>query len=298
MNPTKNLGAKEKGWGDDGTENCYSGCTNACNYCYARLKAMRFLPKHLVAANPEVLDMAWEAWGTHPVVNWKQLQRKSYPRKGTIMFPSTHDITDKNVVECERFLLKVLEAGNRVRLVTKADPSAINYLLENTLPRIQHKAWFKGVEFRITGGTLDKKTYKLWEPKAPSPNDRRVALLKINDANLNKVIVSWSAEPGFPDVATVFKEVASYVTTFWFGPMNHVEQLKKFWSEACWSYYLTNLRQFYSPDGLREIVKVLQAQDHDKKLRLKSTVPQSRSQSLKGFLKPNEREKDQIIQRD
>lgn len=106
----KNLVNKKMSYGTKewsiSTVNCCTGCSHDCRYCYARSMASRFK-----RVKPE---------------NWRneQIRERDVYRvyrnyKGTVMFPSSHDITETNFTGCIQVLYKLLEAGNRVLIVSK-----------------------------------------------------------------------------------------------------------------------------------------------------------------------------------
>jgi hypothetical protein len=100
------------------TANCCLGCRHDCRYCYARANALRW------------------GWIKSPVEwkterpNWNQAARHWKKKKGIVMFPTTHDITEGNFDACVSTLINILDAGNRALVVSKPATAIIGSLLE------------------------------------------------------------------------------------------------------------------------------------------------------------------------
>ncbi len=103
MSKKKVSGTKE--WASTGV-NVMTGCKHECLYCYASASAFRF-----ERVKPG-------EWGSG-VVNEKALTKKFGRRKGTIMFPTAHDITPDNFDHCLIVLSNMLKSGNNVLVVSK-----------------------------------------------------------------------------------------------------------------------------------------------------------------------------------
>ncbi len=67
--------------------NIQNGCEHNCRYCYARHNAVKRF-KTLTARQ----------WA-NPVINQKKVDAKYPKHQGTVMFPSSHDITERNLAE-------------------------------------------------------------------------------------------------------------------------------------------------------------------------------------------------------
>ena len=162
-------GTKE--WAES-NENCISGCSNRCLYCFGKQMAIRY--KRETA----------ETWPIeHP-----RTTAKARKHKGRVMFPTTHDLHYEHVNWWGPFLRDLLERGNDVLIVTKPELKSIEYICSHyssTLCKMQ-------IEFRFTIGTSDDKTAAYWEPGAPSPTRR---LMAIRHAAVRGYKVSISMEP-------------------------------------------------------------------------------------------------------
>ncbi|HAS81923.1 MAG TPA: hypothetical protein DCS43_04430 [Verrucomicrobia bacterium] len=86
--------------------NIQDGCEHDCRYCYAKTMAIRF--KRMTA----------ESWAI-PQLREHDLKRSFTQRSGRIMFPTAHDITERNIEECLLVLKRMLSAGNDVLIVSK-----------------------------------------------------------------------------------------------------------------------------------------------------------------------------------
>jgi DNA repair photolyase len=191
-----------------GSVNCANGCSNDCFYCYAKEMAIRFKRK-----TPET---------------WKQEECKEFPvgemvkkHKGMIMFPTTHDITKSNIGYCQDTLTKLLLAGNKVLVVSKPDPDVIEQLC-NYIERLDLNSR-KSILFRFTIGSMDNRVLRLWEPSAPSFEERLYALMWCFK---HKWQTSVSMEPCLEkDHRLIVRQVeilSPYVTdAVWIGKMNH-----------------------------------------------------------------------------
>ena len=199
-------GTGTKEWAEV-NENICLGCANNCLYCYAATNA----------ANPFYgARKQRDDW--HNEVLTKRAEMTSYSaKKGVVMFPSSHDITEFNLDACIRVLKLILAKGNQVLIVTKPRFTCIMRLLIDLEP------WLDQILFRFTIGTLDDKTSQFWEPGAPLPGER-VSALKM--AWNTGAATSVSIEPmlaGRFGAMEVVKAVEGFVTdTIWIGKMNKV----------------------------------------------------------------------------
>jgi len=184
--------------------NIQRGCRHGCLYCYAQAQARRF---------GRVGD-----WTVEEVLP-DALTRGYGKRQGTVMFPTTHDITPENVELCATVLEKLVRAGNQVLVVSKPWRRTIEALRERLYP------WQEQITFRFTIGTLRDRLLALWEPHAPGILERLSAL---EQTYLGRWRTSISIEPaldGDPsDVLALVERVERQVTdTIWIGIMNHAE---------------------------------------------------------------------------
>lgn len=181
------------------TFNYISGCSHDCVYCYAKEMAIRFKRKSA------------DSWRIEEPVS---LEKRSFgKREGTIMIPSSHDITVSNLDRSVEVLFALLESGNKVLVVTKAHPYCIDRLV--TVFE-SHRA---DMEIRFTIGSPDSSVLRVWEPGAPSFEERLEALRRAFDAGF---VTSVSCEPLLDEeFDTLYERVAPCVATvIWVGKMN------------------------------------------------------------------------------
>ena len=187
--------------------NFQRGCRNDCTYCYAKATAIRF-----GTATPE----SWK----EPVISMPG----HYPQGKTVMMPSSHDISSANAGAAIECLGHLLERGNRVLIVTKAQCSAVNMLISalKSPPLVQ---WRDNVSFRVTIGTADEVMIRRFEPGAPDFHERFMALRSLFMAGFR---TSVSAEPllgGIDTFNDLYLRVRRYVTDcIWVGKMNMPRQ--------------------------------------------------------------------------
>lgn len=156
------------------TINIQRGCEHDCRYCYARWDAVtrrKQCARH-IWKDPHIFADRVEA-------NYRLL-------KGRIMFPSTHDITNRNIAECLVVLRKLLEVGNEVLIVSKPDYDVVALMVES-LRRYQHR-----VAFRFTIGSTQNDVLAFWEAWAPSFESR---IKSLSCAYLDGYMTSVSCEP-------------------------------------------------------------------------------------------------------
>ncbi len=168
---------------------------------------------------------AVERFGRMKAEDWPRMRVRQHDvRKrrvkvdGTVMFPTTHDITPEVLEPCLTVLRNLLEAGNRVLVVSKP---YFDCVLEIT-DRLRE---FRGhVLFRFTIGASSDKILGYWEPGAPSFAERLVVLGMAKDRGW---ATSVSCEPLLEAdrAEELFVGLEPFVTdTIWFGKMNQVRQ--------------------------------------------------------------------------
>lgn len=199
---TQRAGTGTREWADTNF-NITDGCRNNCLYCYAA-------------------EMATSRFKRRSREDWKNESLTSnafvsqFPKKdGVVMFPSTHDITPFNVHDYSRVAAMMLSAGNSLLITSKPDPSVIRKLLADL------GQWKDQILFRYTIGTLDASVAKYWEPGAPTPQERMVALVESLTTGFR---TSISIEPllgGVEDAMRIVHVVQPFVTdTIWIGKLD------------------------------------------------------------------------------
>jgi DNA repair photolyase len=183
--------------------NVMTGCSHGCLYCYASASAFRF----------ERVEPG--KWGDERV-NKRALEKGYGKRKGTIMFPTAHDITPDNLSHCKTVLSKMLEAGNDVLIVSKPHLVCIRDLCEAL------KEFKDQILFRFTIGSVMRSILAFWEPNAPEPAERITCL---KHAFENGFATSVSMEPLLDvkedDIAKAVRAMEGLVTdAIWLGKAN------------------------------------------------------------------------------
>ncbi|MDD3627568.1 MAG: radical SAM protein [bacterium] len=184
------------------TENCIDGCKHDCKYCYSKAMAIRFKRK------------TSETW-KHEKVRESSFNKCFNKREGTIMFPSSHDIHPEHLNENLEFLLKLLEPGNRVLIVTKPHLECIKKICSDC------KDYKDRILFRFTIGSINSEILKFWEPGAPS-FEERVQSLKF--AYNRGFKTSISCEPLLDSTPEkLVSKLSEYVTdSIWIGKPNFI----------------------------------------------------------------------------
>jgi len=205
MSHEQKTGTKE--WADTNV-NCVRGCTHRCRYCYARAFALRF---GRIASAKE--------WGTtYNSENWTEALKKRSPTKGIVMFPSSHDITLEHLRVCLATARRILQAGNRLLVVSKPQLYCINALMADA--RLLQRT--DNLTFRFTITADDDRLLRYWEPGAPLFAER---LKCLQQAHYRGFSTSVSIEPMLDsrNIVRLFHTVKPFVTdTIWIGKMNRI----------------------------------------------------------------------------
>ena len=179
--------------------NCLSGCSHDCHYCYAKAGAIRF--KRKTPTN----------WKEEKFVGIKSVDGKPC----RVMFPTTHDITPDSLQVCLQQIRNILSAGHEILIVSKPHVDCISAICDEFGDK-QDK-----ILFRFTIGSASNATLKLWEPGAPS-FDERLKALKL--AHRRGFKTSVSCEPMLDgNIGKVVEKTTPFVTdAIWIGKMNMV----------------------------------------------------------------------------
>lgn len=182
--------------------NIQKGCEHACLYCYGQCMSVRF---------GRTTGNAW----TSPVINPDKVAKGYRKRRGTIMFPTTHDITEANLDSCLAVLKKMLAAGNDVLVVSKPHLECVKRLCQEL------EAYKDQILFRFTIGSADDAVLAFWEPHAPAYPER-LACLKWAFRHGYKTSVS--CEPMLDgNIQRVIGDARPYVTdAIWLGRVNNI----------------------------------------------------------------------------
>ncbi|MBA4316760.1 MAG: hypothetical protein C0412_00010 [Flavobacterium sp.] len=198
-------------WADKGL-NLFYGCENNCKYCYAR----SFIETRL----KKVEKGCWN----EPKLKEVILEKNYRKRKGTTMFPTTHDITESNVDQCIVLLKKYLNPGNNVLIVSKPRIEVVKKLCSEL------EEYKENILFRFTIGSSNDDVLKFWEPNAPCFNER---LESLKYAYENGYKTSVSCEPMLEGmIEDVIEKVSKYVSdSIWLGVVRKLGRFLKLYKE-------------------------------------------------------------------
>lgn len=177
--------------------NVITGCSHDCIYCYAKSNALRFK--------------------TTTVEDWKiEKERKKKPSIGKanrVMFPTTHDISPKNLEINLEGIAHVLNRGHEILIVSKPHLECIKAICDKFV------AFKDKILFRFTIGSASNNVLAFWEPNAPDFMERIEAL---RHAFFCGFATSVSCEPMLDENIDLVVEAArAYVTdAIWLGKMN------------------------------------------------------------------------------
>jgi DNA repair photolyase len=206
----RKTGTKE--WSEASLNVCV-GCAHGCLYCYARANALR---RGWIARG--------EDWTTERIrpENWIRRQRPCRRRvEGTVMLPTTHDLTPATLDACLLALELAVGFGNRVLVVTKPHlpiaQEVIRRLGNFFLPEFRAL-----IEFRVSLGSYRDPVLRFWEPHAPPAEERLACLAAFHAAGYR---TSVSAEPLLspPDAADLVAMAAARgAEEIWIGALNQI----------------------------------------------------------------------------
>ncbi|GAF68515.1 unnamed protein product [marine sediment metagenome] len=204
--PLTGSGTRE--WADTNL-NIQIGCEHNCRYCYARHRAVeRF--KYCKSL---------EDW-RNPVINKRKIKAKYQKYFGTVMYPSTHDITPRNINESVGVVRKLLDAGNKVLIVSKPHLPCIERLCKALWPRKEK------ILFRFTIGSMNDEILRFWEPGAPRFVERINCLVYARRWGFG---TSVSCEPYLDErVDLTYQAVLPWLTeSFWVGMLRRFDSRVK-----------------------------------------------------------------------
>jgi DNA repair photolyase len=152
-------------------------------------------------------------------------------KSGTIMFPTTHDLTPENMGVTVPHLRRLLEAGNQVLVVSKPHIQVIDRITSELA------AYRSKVLFRFTVGTSRDEVLGFLEPGAPTFSERMACIILAVSRGWR---VSVSMEPLLEvneDRVVAIVEVlqAAGVEEVWIGKLNRAQGTMKHngrWDDA------------------------------------------------------------------
>ena len=155
-----------------------------------------------------------EAEWMKPKLRTEEVKRKRRRMSGTVMFPTTHDITPEFIEPCILVLKNLLEAGNNVLVVSKPQSVCIQRICQDF-------ALYKNrILFRFTIGAFNEALLAFWEPGAPTFKER-LACLKLAYCGGFKTSISIEPMLDATNVVALFRKLAPFVTnSIWLGKLN------------------------------------------------------------------------------
>ncbi|MCP3892535.1 MAG: hypothetical protein GY702_27215 [Desulfobulbaceae bacterium] len=183
--------------------NCSLGCPHDCRYCYASYDAIR---------KNRITPAQWTTCRVLENVGGREHQLYD----GQVMFPSAHDIVPENLDRCIQILTSLLDAGNRVLIVSKPHLDCILKIC-SAFDTVKDK-----ILFRFTITARDDAILGFWEPGAPAYKER-VSCLEY--AAEKGFATSVSVEPMLDtgDVVAMVRELLPYIShSIWLGKMNKI----------------------------------------------------------------------------
>jgi len=183
--------------------NFQTGCEHNCLVCYAKEMSIRY--GHSTKNN----------WNNERIRKNDLKKKIGKWSESLMMFPSSHDITPNNITEAKIVLKKILEADNKVLIVSKPHYDCIKQICDSFTD------YKDKILFRFTIGSYSNKVLKFWEPGAPSLNERMKALKYAHKCDYE---TSVSCEPMMDNkVDKVIDAVKPFVTeTIWLGKVNQM----------------------------------------------------------------------------
>ena len=225
--------------------NIATGCEHNCRYCYARHNAVN-----------RFKTVSAEDWPKMKV-NWAKVTKNYRKREGVIMFPSSHDITPSILDSYCIVLRKLLEAGNKVLIVTKPHLECIKEICEICQDYKQQ------ILFRFTIGSFYDDYLGFWEPNAPKWWERIACLKYVYRAGYG---TSVSCEP-YLDSNTkgLYFDCLPYITdSFWIGKLNHFDQRVNLVNVGWWDFdhYINPLKVLLRSEHVKRIYRELNGNLH------------------------------------
>lgn len=185
--------------------NCSRGCPHGCLYCYARYDQVE--KKRIVTDSQwkQCCDLEEEVHKSHLLYD------------GQVMFPTAHDIIPENLESALTVIKNLLDAGNRVLIVSKPHLGCIQSICRQFYNQRDQ------LLFRFTITARDPAIVGLWEPGAPSYEERFMSLRSCFERGF---ATSVSIEPMLhrEDVVDMILELLPFVShSIWLGKMNKIK---------------------------------------------------------------------------
>lgn len=231
--------------------NFVEGCLHNCLYCYSKEMAIRFHRK---------TSHTWK----NESINKIRVNKEYSKYKGVIMFPSSHDITPKNVDDAISILKKLLRAENQVLVVSKPHLECIKKICDEC------KKYKNQILFRFTISSTNDEVLKFWEPGAPDFNERISCLQFAFKRGFN---TSVSCEPMLDDnIEAVIEKTQPFVTeTIWIGKINFLLRRLKM-NGVTGGIYLTAANNLIASQNDQRIIMLHNKYKDNPKIKWKESI--------------------------
>jgi len=183
--------------------NCVDGCIHDCLYCYAKSMAARF---------KRIAPCDWSKM----TVREKEVKRRHRNYGTQVMFPTSHDITPEVLDPCLEVLNNLLQADNRVLIVSKPHLECVRAVCE------RFDLYKDSILFRFTITSFNDSLLSHWEPGAPGHIERLACLAFAYEKGFE---TSVSIEPMLDssEVPQMVRVMDRWVTdAIWIGKMNRL----------------------------------------------------------------------------
>lgn len=209
-------------YGVDYSINPYQGCSHGCSYCYARF--MKKFTDHR------------DAWGNFVDVKTnarKVLEDDLFKKdKGSILLSSVTDPYQKIEEKYQltrNILSRLANTKFPVNILTKSD-----LILRDMDVLNQFNS--KKISVGFTINFLEEENRKIWEPGAPSTENRLAALEKISDEGVNCYVHVGPYFKGITDLQKILERTEEYIEEFQIESLN---------LRGCKERILKNIEEFY-----------------------------------------------------
>ena len=200
--------------------NSQIGCRNDCRYCYMKQIYKRF--------------------NSHPTGIYSQeftITPKIRKYTGVVMYPTAHDINERNYMRCFEVIQKILDAGNSVLVVSKMSSKVAKEFCKKFTPS-------KNLEIRVTITYNDQEIGDYFEPNAPTCKDRMGALKTLFKAGFK---TSVSIEPALTVPELLVENVSPYCRgDIWVGLLNRYKINEHPIERATWLFTFARLKTIYN----------------------------------------------------
>ncbi len=235
------------------------GCKRGCLYCYQMLNEVcRY---HRIASAKDWTDFRLKK---------EVLNGKIELKEGIGMLPTTHDIFPEILDESIEYLLKHLQVGNKLLIVSKPEFQVIKAIC-NDLAEYKEQ-----IQLRFTITTTSEDLINFWEPNAPSFTERLKSLKYAFYKDFN---TSVSIEP-FLDRTPLplIEKINGFASIIWVGPMNHLKHVQKIVPPNTPEF--KNIEHIASIHNLIKIIRTINSEltpELKKKILYKETFDKARA---------------------